>query len=61
MLQAHHFISHVRHHGAAYRGSSAGSDLARPSRKDMVSDIVAVVLWAASIPALMWLGAAAGF
>ncbi len=31
------------------------------SRKAMVVDVVLVVLWGASIPGLMWLGAAGGF
>lgn len=32
-----------------------------PTRKDVVAEICAVLLWAASIPVVMWLGAAAGF
>lgn len=31
------------------------------SRGTMVSDVCLVVVWAASIPGLMWLGAAGGF
>jgi hypothetical protein len=31
------------------------------SRRQMVVDILLVAMWGAMIPALMWLGAAAGF
>lgn len=31
------------------------------SRGTMVSDVCLVIVWAASIPGLMWLGAAGGF
>ena len=33
----------------------------RPSRGAMLSDVCLVVVWAATIPGLMWLGAAGGF
>lgn len=32
-----------------------------PSRKGMLADVVMVMFWGASIPGLMWLGAASGF
>lgn len=38
------------------RGGSFGL-----SRKAMLADIVLVLCWGASIPGLMWLGAAGGF
>lgn len=31
------------------------------SRKGMLADVVMVIFWGASIPGLMWLGAAGGF
>ncbi len=31
------------------------------NRKGMLADVVMVVFWGASIPGLMWLGAACGF
>ena len=31
------------------------------TRKDMLIDVVLVLCWGASIPGLMWLGAAGGF
>lgn len=34
---------------------------ARLTRRAMVGDIVLVIVWGASIPAIMWLGAAGGF
>lgn len=33
----------------------------KPHVRAMVGDIIVVALWAASIPSLMWLGAAIGF
>lgn len=32
-----------------------------PTRKSMLADVVMVMFWGASIPGLMWLGAAGGF
>ncbi|MFA5521649.1 MAG: hypothetical protein WCY98_05425 [Castellaniella sp.] len=37
------------------------SSIASRSRLAMLSDVCLVLAWGASIPALMWLGAAAGF
>lgn len=36
-------------------------NLASPNRKAMLADVVMVIFWGASIPGLMWLGAASGF
>lgn len=33
----------------------------RLTRRAMVGDIVLVIVWGVSIPAIMWLGAAGGF
>ena len=50
-----------RRHGTQ-AGQGAG---ARPAggltRKAMLADVVLVIFWGASIPGLMWLGAAGGF
>ena len=37
---------------------AAGTGL---TRKAMMADVVLVIFWGASIPGLMWLGAAGGF
>jgi len=46
----------------------SGRRVARPrsrpaglTRKAMLADVVLVIFWGASIPGLMWLGAAGGF
>lgn len=42
--------------GRTVRGGATGL-----TRKAMLADIVLVIFWGASIPGLMWLGAAGGF
>ena len=44
-------------HGAKRPASVPG----RLTRKAMLADVVLVLFWGASIPGLMWLGAAGGF
>ncbi|HLR13149.1 MAG TPA: hypothetical protein VK104_05980 [Burkholderiaceae bacterium] len=52
---------HGGQHVGAWKRAAASASKGGPSRKDIISDIFAVVLWGASVPVLMWLGAAAGF
>ena len=43
-------------------GRKASASRSAPlSRKAMFADVVLVIFWGASIPGLMWLGAAGGF
>ncbi|ANN77127.1 hypothetical protein [Bordetella flabilis] len=46
---------------AAASGPSAGMASQSVSLRQMIVDILLVAMWGAMIPALMWLGAAAGF
>lgn len=46
-------------HGTNRRGTR--KNRGSLSRGTMVSDVFLVVVWAATIPGLMWLGAAGGF
>lgn len=39
----------------------AGRPSASLTRKAMVADVLLVIFWGATIPGLMWLGAAGGF
>lgn len=43
------------------RGKPVGAGSAPFTRKTMLADVVLVIFWGASIPGLMWLGAAGGF
>ncbi|MFA7667847.1 MAG: hypothetical protein WCX93_00705 [Burkholderiaceae bacterium] len=43
------------------RGKGVGGSAAPFTRKAMLADVVLVIFWGASIPGLMWLGAAGGF
>lgn len=45
----------------APRDAKPAPVLGTPSRKGMLADVVMVMFWGASIPGLMWLGAAGGF
>lgn len=43
------------------RLSSGASEGGRLSPKAMATDVIMVLVWGATIPGLMWLGAAGGF
>lgn len=49
------------HAASARRRISDRKPPATLTRGTMLSDVCLVVVWAASIPGLMWLGAAGGF
>ena len=47
---------------AARRGGKRFVSASEPlTRKAMLADVVLVIFWGATIPGLMWLGAAGGF
>lgn len=50
--------SKARNHGRLPAGASQGGRL---SPKAMATDVIMVLVWGATIPGLMWLGAAGGF
>lgn len=49
------------HAAPVRRGVGKRKSQATLTRAKIVSDVCLVVVWAASIPGLMWLGAAGGF
>lgn len=55
------YINHTAHRSASRRSIRTRKTRTTLTRGAMLSDICLVVVWAATIPGLMWLGAAGGF